>query len=292
MLNQFKKISLILGIGLFFSMSAFAQCTCDDIQINIPTNTTAQSGLRVTSPGVFPLGTPINSLFQVRQAAFQPGTYFNHFTIRTNGRIGVGTDNPTSKLQVHDGRIHITGTNSAGGPMIAFGNTPPTAPADNGQWAIEYVDNTATTSGLNFWKPWPSTNNGNNFLFLNNNGQVGMGVDPVDFSNPATSNFRLHVRDGIITEKVKVELIANWPDFVFEDDYKMRTLKEVEEFIKANKHLPGVPSEQDVLENGINLGEMDATLLRKIEELTLYILKQNEKLETLTERLHDLENKN
>ena len=91
----------------------------------------------------------------------------------------------------------------------------------------------------------------------------------------------LYVKDGIKTERVKVEVASTngWADYVFNDDYKLASLKEVEEFINKNKHLPEVPSENEVLENGIELQEMNILLLKKIEELTLYIIELNEKLE-------------
>jgi hypothetical protein len=62
------------------------------------------------------------------------------------------------------------------------------------------------------------------------------------------------------------------------------SLKETEEFIKLNKHLPGIPSEKEVMENGINVGEMNALLLQKIEELTLYLIMQNDRIKKLEKR--------
>ncbi len=89
------------------------------------------------------------------------------------------------------------------------------------------------------------------------------------------------------SEEVKVEII-NGADFVFEKDYNLKPLQEVEHYIKTNKHLPEIPSEKQMLQNGVHLGEMNVKLLQKIEELTLYtiqqqkliekVLKQNEKL--------------
>ena len=64
-----------------------------------------------------------------------------------------------------------------------------------------------------------------------------------------------------------------WSDYVFAEDYELKPLSEVEAFIDANNHLPDVPSETEIFENGVNLGQMDETLLRKIEELTLYVIE-------------------
>ncbi len=90
----------------------------------------------------------------------------------------------------------------------------------------------------------------------------------------------------------EIEVLANvdWPDFVFSESYKLTPLGEVESFIKENNHLPDVPSQEEVAENGINLGEMDALLLQKIEELTLYIIEQDKKIDMLNERIEDLSN--
>ena len=86
------------------------------------------------------------------------------------------------------------------------------------------------------------------------------------------------------------QLILN---FVFAENYKLKPLKEVEKFITKNKHLPDVPSESEVIENGISLGDMDAILLQKIEELTLYMIdleKQNQQLSKEIKQLKKLNN--
>jgi len=75
---------------------------------------------------------------------------------------------------------------------------------------------------------------------------------------------------------------------VFDKNYRLLTLKEVEEFIKENHHLPDVPSEKEVAENGIDVEEMDGILLKKIEELTLYIIEQNKEIESLKKEIHYL----
>jgi hypothetical protein len=77
--------------------------------------------------------------------------------------------------------------------------------------------------------------------------------------------------------------LDGWSDFVFENDYSLMPLEEVEQHIHQYKHLPGVPSEKEVRENGVNVGEMQSKLLEKIEELTLYVIR-------LQKQVHDLEN--
>ena len=136
---------------------------------------------------------------------------------------------------------------------------------------------------------------GNN-LYFKTNGAFGNGTDGTGriyigntmdgFSYPtltATSQFRLMVEGGILTERVKVALrnTANWSDYVFANNYKLMPLKEVETFITKNKHLPGIDSASDLVKNGLDLGEMQAKQMGKIEELTLYVIKQDKEIEEL-----------
>jgi predicted acyltransferase (DUF342 family) len=122
------------------------------------------------------------------------------------------------------------------------------------------------------------------------NGRVGIGIP--DSNMPA--GYMLYVSDGILAEKVKVALksSSDWADYVFEEGYPLRPLNEVESFIKENGHLPGVPSAQDVVTQGIDVAKMDALLLEKIEELTLYILTLKKENETMRKELDELKNAN
>jgi hypothetical protein len=90
----------------------------------------------------------------------------------------------------------------------------------------------------------------------------------------------LYVNGIVKAHQIEVKL-TNWSDFVFADDYQLNSLAEVEAYITKNKHLPNVPSEKEVLENGVNLGEMDAILLRKIEELTLYVIELENRIKQI-----------
>ena len=87
-------------------------------------------------------------------------------------------------------------------------------------------------------------------------------------------------RLGIRTEVVKVDLsnMNEWADYVFEKDHKLISIHNLKEFINKNKHLPGIPSAEEAVKNGVELLEMDSRLLAKIEELTLYIIEQDKSL--------------
>ena len=97
--------------------------------------------------------------------------------------------------------------------------------------------------------------------------------------------------NGTIKAKEVLITNTNWADFVFATDYKLPDLNEVKRHITEKKHLPGIPSEAEVKENGVNLGEMQTKLLQKIEELTLYTIRQQEMIDKLNEKIEQLENK-
>jgi hypothetical protein len=97
----------------------------------------------------------------------------------------------------------------------------------------------------------------------------------------------LDVNGTIRAKEVKIEA-TGWADFVFDNDYRLPGLSEVESHIKEYKHLPGIPSEQEVLENGINVAEMQIKLLQKIEELTLYVIEQDRQNKDLQKQIDEL----
>ncbi|MEQ9264143.1 MAG: hypothetical protein RLN81_02915 [Balneolaceae bacterium] len=116
---------------------------------------------------------------------------------------------------------------------------------------------------------------------INHDGTVGIGTAD-------TFGYKLAVNGTIASKEVKVENTSPWPDFVFESNYDLRTLEEVETYISENKHLPEIPSKAEVTEKGINLGEMDAKLLQKIEELTLYMIEINKRVGQLEQENGEL----
>jgi trimeric autotransporter adhesin len=83
----------------------------------------------------------------------------------------------------------------------------------------------------------------------------------------------LNVLGGVLADSVRTALSGDWADHVFRNDYPLRSLQELQEYILSNEHLPGIPTQAEVQRDGINLGEMDSKLLEKIEELTLYVLE-------------------
>ena len=108
-------------------------------------------------------------------------------------------------------------------------------------------------------------------LFSKDN-NVGIGtLDP--------QGYKLAVNGTIRAKEIKVD--SDWADFVFKKDYKLPTLGEVKKHITEKGTLPGIPSESDVKANGVSLGEVNALLLQKVEELTLYVIKLQEEVNEL-----------
>ncbi|HRW21472.1 MAG TPA: hypothetical protein P5509_05820 [Bacteroidales bacterium] len=104
---------------------------------------------------------------------------------------------------------------------------------------------------------------------------VGLSIAPEGFRDAKINKSSLQTRTSqseVLAGKVTINQ-NTWSDFVFDKDYQLMTIDEIENFIAEHNHLPGVPSEADIIENGVDLGEMDRILLQKIEELTLYIIE-------------------
>lgn len=120
-------------------------------------------------------------------------------------------------------------------------------------------------------------------------GKIYIGDNPL---YPISSGpYKLYVEGGILTEKVKVALRnpdTNWADYVFEDTYNLMPLKNVEAFIKSNKHLPGIETAEEIIKNGLDIAEMQSKQMAKIEELTLYIIQQSKEIETLKTKVETL----
>jgi len=121
----------------------------------------------------------------------------------------------------------------------------------------------------------------NNFV-VTASGRVGI-------NGVAYPAYPLEVNGTIRAQEVKIEA-TDWPDFVFTKDYQLPSLSDVEKHIQKKGTLPNIPSEQEVKENGIEVGDMQAKLLQKIEELTLYVIEQNKTIESLKEDIKELQN--
>ena len=216
-------------------------------------------------------------IFRVDNNPNSTGT--ERMRISNNGNVGIGTVSTLHKFQVHNGTAMISGSNFAGGPMLLFSSNLTTHPS--GQWGIEYEPN---QKGLNFWRPFNAgqSGTGNYFMFLSDDdGAVSISTknSPALVGTNNTSAYRLFVKGGILTDQLLVQ--TGWADYVFEKNYVLPTLAEVEKHIAEKGHLPNVPSEKEVVENGLNVGKMAATQQEKIEELFLYVIQLNKDVQKL-----------
>jgi hypothetical protein len=252
------------------------------LDINLSTNFmyADESALRITYPIPFldPNKPTLNeNIFHIRQSTPLGGGFSTKMIVHANGNVGIATATPDAKLHVKDINgvkldVHLEGFTLIDGiqASLLLGTT---TGASYGEWGIEY-NNSGANTGLNFWKPFGSNGFGNYFLFIADNGNVSIGTDDAQ-------GYKLAVKGNMIAEKVVVKLHADWPDFVFTKKYDLMPLEDVERFIQKNSHLPNVPSAEEVKKGGIDLGSMDATLLQKIEELTLYVIELKKEIDEL-----------
>jgi len=192
-----------------------------------------------------------------------------------NGNVGIGTTLPSTRLQImNDG---------AGGPPSSA--TPDQGILISGNGTIGSLNLGINANG--FFYSWIQSRSRTNSevynLALNpNGGNVGIGT--------TTPDSKLAVKGTIHAEEVRVDLNVPPPDYVFEESYNLPSLTQVESYIKANKHLPEVPSAKEMEANGINLSEMNMLLLKKVEELTLHLIELKKENENLVKRVEQIEN--
>nr|WP_068890591.1 hypothetical protein [Pedobacter panaciterrae] len=184
-------------------------------------------------------------------------------TFPSSGKVGIGTLTPIAALDVY-GLIQISGLNmTTPPPDLNYGLFP-----FGGVGLGIFSGATDPYQGIGIWTNPNGTKK--EVMRILSGGNVGIGT-----INP---NAKLAVNGNIRAHEIKVET-ANWPDYVFAKDYHLPSLKETEEYIREKGHLQGIPSAEEVKANGIDLGEINAKLLQKIEELTLYLIemkKENE----------------
>jgi hypothetical protein len=206
------------------------------------------------------------------------------------GSFGLGSGGaitPTSKLHVQYGNIQITNSQTApditktGLTLGSLGTS--IAAATDYSW----IQSSHGPLLLN-----PSSGN---TLTTQTNNYVAIGY----LTNPSLAptvgvGYNLLVAGKIMCEelKIKIKSSPNWPDYVFASDYKLMTIDSLQSYIIQNSHLPNVPSAKEVEENGIMAGEMNGILLKKVEELTLYMIEQNKTSSTQAEQIELLKKQN
>lgn len=227
-------------------------------------------------------GNYIRPLAANTQAFFTSGT--ERLKITPDGKIGIGNANPTYRLDVsapaNTWKARFQGPDG----YIAIG------PA-NADWAHIYTDrsnfvfNAGVYSIGNFSSYSTAdltlqTHGTTRLTIQNTTGNVGIGT--------TSPNKKLTVNGTIYGKEVEIDLNVPGPDYVFEKDYKLPSLEEIKSYIDEHKHLPEVPSAKEMEANGINVGEMNMILLKKVEELTLYMIEANKEITRLNQKVAEL----
>lgn len=197
----------------------------------------------------------------------------------TYGNLGINKHNPDTKLDLN-GTFQIYPAGNAGGSgalklRVLAGSSASIIEANSDMvWADhDIIINSASTSGANL-----------NQLVLHNTGNIGIGTSAPDA--------KLTVKGDIHSTEVRVDLSGSVaPDYVFDPNYQLLPLTELEGYLKRNKHLPEVPSAKQMDVDGLKLKEMNLLLLKKVEELTLYLIELKKENELLMDRVTRLESK-
>lgn len=193
-------------------------------------------------------------------------------TIKPSGYVGIGTDQPSAKLDV-DGDI-VFGQNQKynmltgryAGAAIKMGTSSSTWDRN---MHLGFIDNNKVFSSV--------------LSLIHETGFVGIGTKTPD--QMLTVNGAIHAKEVL----VDMDILA---DYVFSPDYSLMPLNKVEAFVKTNKHLPAIPSAAEVKKKGLSMGEMQNKLLQKIEELTLYVIEQQKQIEQQNEEITKLKMRN
>jgi len=226
----------------------------------------------------YSLGT--SELFSVPYALFSGRSADGHWGLLNScayyiwGNVGIGTSTPLARLHVNDririgedptystvyGEIYHEGTGT--GLII-------NSHAGGGSWADMYFQT-----------------NGSTKMFIESNGNVGIGTTDL------AAGHKLSVDGKVACEEVLVEYSEGWPDYVFSPEYDLLNLNDLENQIKKNNHLPGIPSALEIEKNGLHLAEMQKLILQKVEELTLYTIEQGKLIKDLQNEVSFLKKEN
>jgi hypothetical protein len=198
--------------------------------------------------------------------------------VRDDGRMGIGYNGSSYGRTMNVGGTGInfyTANESAFGGAVFPTDTSLVLWSNSGANNYLVMQPSWGNAGVGTYTPNAKFHVNGTQLIGGNNDRIGTGC-------------LLSVAGKIITPELIIQAVAFWPDYVFDKNYKLMPLAELEKSIAKNKHLPNIPSATEIEKNGISVGEMSKKLIEKVEELTLYIIELNKKNIALEERVNVL----
>ena len=189
----------------------------------------------------------------------------NAMTVLFNGNTGLGLNDPITTLHINDNTPHLTLEATGGVPILQFTND--NDPGLNDDWIMYSLFSGSGSFRLE--------QDGMKRMVIDGAGNMALGdIEP-------QTGFRLAVQGSVLAEEVMVALEADWPDYVFSEEYELMSLEKTEDFINQNHHLPNIPDAEAVKNEGLEIGEMQRKMMEKIEELTLHIIELNKRIKEL-----------
>jgi len=269
-----------LGIG---TGSPSSKLTIDGIDnysdgITIQNTTGYKHLITAFSDGVNPT---TGSALQFKVANNNAGGNVAVMTLKGSGNVGIGTVSPGGALDVFKP--------VADGTTVTGVRVSESSGQATGRNTFEFYNGNQNYTKARLWSEVGGSYLATKFgidvadaakviqtrMVIDVNGNVGIGTPSPDA--------KLAVSGQVHAQEVKVSVTVPGPDYVFEKDYKLTSLEEIKNYIDQNKHLPEVPSAKEMEKNGIQLGEMNMLLLKKIEELMLYVIELKKEVQELKE---------
>ena len=271
------------ALSFFVLFLAFAQCT-NAQKVGIHTNSPAapfhvgSSGQVQVPGGLAILGHPTEGHLELDFNLIQSrygGNPLGLVLQKDGGAVGIGMNAQTNgpRLQIKHNEWHMELQNDEDGTVNDwFMGSSQTGWSSGDNKFVISPTNLSSEGSIQF------DADGDVLLVPGELGGVGIGVSSVNFM---PDGFLLAIDGKVICEEARVELSGDWPDYVFEESYKLTPLDDLEEDISELGHLPGMPSAEVVEALGLDLGDMQRRMLEKVEELTLYVIAANKEIEAL-----------